>query len=118
MRVGSFICVWIEENRPPAEVGPPIAQPGWPFVVKPDGDLTHVAAALEVWQARLPREALPLALLLLPASCHGAWRCTWRRCAHQSTGWRCAAEQIHVLLLLLLLWWWRLGVLLHLMLLL
>ena len=48
---------WIEENRPPAEVGPPIAQPGWPFVVKPDGDLTHVAAALEVWQARLPREA-------------------------------------------------------------
>ena len=48
---------WIEENRPPAEVGPPIAQPGWPFVVKPDGDLTRVAAALKVWQARLPREA-------------------------------------------------------------
>ena len=49
---------WIEENRPPAEVGPPIAQPGWPFVVEPrDGNLTRVAAALEVWQARLPREA-------------------------------------------------------------
>ena len=47
----------IEENRPPAVVGPPVAQPGWPFVVEPDGDLTRVAAALEVWQARLPREA-------------------------------------------------------------
>ena len=40
---------WIEENRPPADASARRSRSGfWPFVVKPDGDLTRVAAALEV----------------------------------------------------------------------